>query len=177
MRDNIRAIVVMGVSGCGKSTVATAVCERMGATFIEGDAFHPEQNVAKMRSGMPLTDADRQGWLERLGRELANALAVHETAALACSALKRSYRDMLRAALPGLGFVYLELSRDAAASRVSQRAGHYMPASLVDSQFRDLEPPVGEPRVLTVNAMNALSANVDEVEIWWRDVATVSTNG
>jgi len=163
----MRAIVVMGVTGCGKSTVAQSLSWRLGAHMIEGDAFHPEANVRKMRAGMPLDDADRQGWLERLGRETSAALQLHERVVLTCSALKRRYRDMLRAAVPGLGFVFLELSREAATARVSQRSGHFMPASLVDSQFRDLESPMGEPLVLTLDGEASTDTIVDRVERWW----------
>ncbi|WP_281849240.1 gluconokinase [Dyella sp. GSA-30] len=159
----MRALVIMGVAGCGKSTVAAAICEQTGAMLIEGDAFHPEENVLKMRAGIPLNDGDRQGWLERLGEELARAVVTGMPAVLTCSALKRRYRDVLRAAVPGLGFVFLQLSQEVAAERVAHRPGHFMPSSLVDSQFRDLELPIGEPDVLTVCATNVLSSIVEEV--------------
>lgn len=162
------AIVVMGVSGCGKTSIASALSERIGARMIEGDAFHPPHNVEKMRAGIPLTDDDRQGWLQRLGSELAHAVAHRQYAVLTCSALKRRYRDTLRAAVPRVGFVFLELSPAAAAERVAHRQGHFMPASLVDSQFRDLEPPTGEPGVLTVDATAPLHAIVERAEAWWR---------
>lgn len=171
MPDQMRALVIMGVTGCGKSTVAAAMCERSGATLIEGDAFHPEGNVLKMRAGIPLTDDDRQGWLERLGEELARTVATGD-AVLTCSALKRRYRDLLRAAVPRLGFVFLQLSPQAAAERVAHRPGHFMPASLVDSQFRDLEPPVGEADVLVACATDSLDAIVEEAIVWWRGAAT-----
>lgn len=158
----MRALVIMGVTGCGKSTVAAAICERTGAILVEGDAFHPERNILKMRAGIPLTDDDRHGWLERLGEELARAVATGVPAVLACSALKRRYRDVLRAAVPGLGFVFLQLSPEVAAERVTHRPGHFMPASLVDSQFVDLEPPIGESDVLTICATNPLSTIIEE---------------
>lgn len=162
MPNNMRALVIMGVTGCGKSTVAAAICKQMGATLIEGDEFHPKENILKMRAGVPLTDDDRQDWLERLGGELAREVATGALAVLTCSALKRRYRDVLRAAVPGLGFVFLQLSPEVAAQRVAHRPGHFMPASLVDSQFRNLELPIGEPDVLTVWATNPLSAIVEE---------------
>ena len=168
MPDKMQALVVMGVSGCGKTSVAEALSERMHARMIEGDAFHPRSNVEKMTAGTPLTDADRQGWLESLGRELAGAVDADDRVVLTCSALKLCYRDTLRAASPGLGFVFLQLSREAAAERVARRSGHYMPASLVESQFRDLEPPVREPRVLTVDATGSLHAIVDSISTWWQ---------
>jgi len=164
----MRAVVVMGVAGCGKSTVGAALCERIGARMIEGDAFHPASNVRKMSAGIPLDDADRAGWLVRLGEELAKTVAAGDTAVLACSALKHRYRDTLRAAVPELGFVYLELTPAEAAERVSHRPGHFMPASLIDSQFSDLEPPTGEPRVLSLCATDSPPSIVDAVVAWWR---------
>jgi gluconokinase len=170
----MRAIVVMGVTGCGKSSVAAALCERIHARMIEGDAFHPAHNIQKMTAGIPLTDADRQGWLATLGHELASAVAVGDTAVLSCSALKQRYRDTLRAAVPGLGFVFLPLSPEAAVERVAHRSGHFMPASLVDSQFRDLEPPTGEPGVLTLDATAPLADIVERILFWWRTPATAT---
>lgn len=167
MPHRMRAIVVMGVTGCGKTSLAMALCERVGAHLIEGDAFHSEQNIRKMASGTPLTDADRKGWLDRLGRELAHAVATRELAVLTCSALRRRYRDTLRGAVSPLGFVFLELSPEAATERVTRRSGHFMPAALVDSQFHDLESPIGEPRVLAVHALDPLPALVDRVAAWW----------
>ena len=112
-----RALVVMGVSGCGKSTVAAMIAHRLGYAFIEGDRLHPPENVAKMRAGIPLEDADRWPWLDRLGAELRGAEGVAAT----CSALKRAYRDRLRAARPDLVFVYLKGSPDLFAARVAAR--------------------------------------------------------
>ena len=131
----------MGVSGSGKSTIAAAVCRRVGAQLIEGDAFHPPQNIRKMSAGVPLTDADRQGWLERLGQEARHQLTTCERVVLTCSALKRRYRDTLRRAVNDLGFVFPVLTPEQATLRVAQRTNHFMPASLVDSQFSALEPP------------------------------------
>jgi gluconokinase len=164
----MRALVIMGVAGCGKSTVAAALCERTGARLIEGDAFHPESNVRKMSAGIPLTDADREGWLIRLGQALRQAVEAGEPAALTCSALKHRYRDTLRAAVPDAGFVFLALTPAEATERVAHRAGHFMPASLIESQFRDLEPPIDEPRVLTVRATAPLLSIVDAIDAWWR---------
>lgn len=163
----MRAIVIMGVAGSGKSTIAAAVCRRNDATLIEGDDFHPPANIQKMSAGIPLNDADRQGWLERLGQATAARLQSSQRVVLTCSALKRRYRDTLRKAVPELGFVYLALSPEEAASRVAQRGGHFMPASLIDSQFRDLEPPNGEPHVLTVAATHAVDAIADDIIQWW----------
>ena len=163
----MRAVVVMGVAGCGKSTVANALCERTGARMIEGDAFHPQSNIRKMSAGVPLNDEDRAGWLARLGEELAKTVAAGDAAVLACSALKRRYRDTLRAAVPDLGFVYLALTPAEASERVARRPGHFMPATLIESQFRDLEAPTGEPRVLSVSATGTTRSILDEVIAWW----------
>jgi gluconokinase len=164
---SMRAIVIMGVSGCGKSTVAGAICQRTGAYLIEGDAFHPPENIRKMSAGIPLNDVDRQGWLERLAQETINQLHVSKYVVLTCSALKRRYRDILRNAVPDLGFVFLELTPEQAANRVAHRSGHFMPATLIASQFRDLEPPHEEPLVLTIAATMPLPAITDEVITWW----------
>lgn len=166
MHDPMRAMVVMGVSGCGKSTVASALAERIGAQMIEGDAYHPPENVRKMQAGIALTDADRQGWLEQLGAELARVVHSQHIAVLACSALKRRYRDRLRAAVPQLGVVFLQVSPQAASQRVRQRSGHFMPATLVQSQFEDLEPPIGEARVLTVDAIRDSATIVAQIQAW-----------
>jgi gluconokinase len=138
------AWVVMGVSGCGKSEVGARLAQALGGDFIEGDRFHPAANVRKMSAGIPLTDADREGWLEQLARELARACAEGRSVVLACSALKRAYRDTLRRAVSAPGcaprFVHLAGARATLAARMQARAGHYMPPSLLDSQLRDLEP-------------------------------------
>lgn len=167
MQNPMRAIVVMGVSGCGKSSVAEALGERIGARMIEGDAYHPEHNVQKMKAGIALTDADRQGWLEQLATELASVVATGQIAVLACSALKRRYRDTLRAGVAELGFVFLDLSPEVALQRVSLRSHHFMPATLVGSQFRDLERPTGEPRVLSVDGTESVQLIVDQAQQWW----------
>jgi gluconokinase len=142
-------IVVMGVSGCGKSAVGQRIARELDLPLIEGDEFHPATNIEKMRQGIPLDDADRAGWLEQLGRELARH---PQGAVLTCSALKRSYRDKLRQACTGLRFVHLALSPEQAAERVARRGGHFYPPSLVASQFVALEDPSGEPGVLVLDA-------------------------
>jgi gluconokinase len=132
--------VIMGVSGCGKSGVGQRLATALGARFVEGDQFHPPENVAKMSAGIPLDDADRHGWLLRLRAEIAAASAAGTPLVLACSALKRRYRDLLREGDPHLRFAHLSGSRATLAARLEGRAGHFMPASLLDSQLRDLEP-------------------------------------
>ncbi|MDQ7970919.1 MAG: gluconokinase [Rhodocyclaceae bacterium] len=159
-----RWLVIMGVSGCGKSSLGQALAADLGLPLIEGDDFHPEANIRKMRSGTPLTDADRAGWLARLGEELA---ARPGGAVLTCSALKRSYRELLRAAVPGLRFVFMQIGRDEAVARVQAReAVHIFPASLVDSQFQTLESPMGEAGVVTVQATAPLAESVAQVRAW-----------
>ncbi|TQK06864.1 gluconokinase [Herbaspirillum sp. SJZ107] len=132
--------IVMGVSGCGKSEVGQRLAQALGVSFLEGDAYHSASNVAKMAAGTPLDDHDRAGWLATLQVEIAAARAREEGLVLACSALKRRYRDLLRAADPHLRFVHLSGPRDLIAERMRARTAHYMPASLLDSQLRDLEP-------------------------------------
>ncbi|HEX8606031.1 MAG TPA: gluconokinase [Pseudoduganella sp.] len=131
--------VVMGVCGCGKSTVGTALARRLGAAFIEGDKFHPAANVEKMSAGFPLDDDDRAGWLQALADEIGRARAANAGLVLSCSALKRRYRDLLRQADPGLRFVHLDGPRELIAERLGKRTDHYMPPALLDSQLRDLE--------------------------------------
>jgi gluconokinase len=134
------AWVVMGVSGCGKSEVGARLARALGVDFIEGDRFHSAANVRKMAAGVALTDADREGWLLRLRGELARACDEGRGVVLACSALKRAYRDTLRGSGCALRFVHLAGERATIAARMAARAGHYMPLSLLDSQLRDLEP-------------------------------------
>ncbi|MEP6720427.1 MAG: gluconokinase [Variovorax sp.] len=157
-------IVVMGVSGCGKSSLGDALAKDLALPLIEGDDFHPPANVEKMRAGIALADADRAGWLDALGVELA---AQSKGAVLTCSALKLAYRDRLRAAVPGLRFVFMELTREEAERRVAARAAQHMfPASLVANQFATLESPVGEAGVLAVDATRPRADLVAETRAW-----------
>lgn len=145
----------MGVSGSGKSTVSEILAQRHGWVFVEGDAFHSAQNHAKMRAGTPLTDEDRLSWLEALGRELARHS--EHGVVLSCSALKRAYRQQLRAHVPDLAFIWLEVGRDAAAERVAGRGeSHFFPATLIDSQFAALEPPHDEAGLLHLDSEQPL---------------------
>ncbi|MFP3517202.1 gluconokinase [Pseudomonas sp. SIMBA_077] len=170
MNQPITALVIMGVAGCGKSSVSQALCHLNGAIAIEGDAFHPADNIAKMSAGIPLTDEDRSGWLDSLCLELRAAIALGQRPVLTCSALKLRYRERLRAAVDGLGFVFLELTPHVATDRVAHRPGHFMPKTLIDSQFEALESPSAEPLVLTLNAaildINQLANAADQ---WWRE--------
>lgn len=156
------ALVVMGVAGCGKSSLGAAVAARLGLPLVEGDAFHPPANVEKMRLGQPLDDADRAGWLDALADELRRHPG---GVVLTCSALRRAYRERLRAAAPGLRFAFLDIARDEAQRRVQARASHFFSPSLVDSQFATLESPVGEAGVLRLDAtapLDQLSAAIHD---------------
>jgi gluconokinase len=158
------SVVVMGVAGCGKSTVGAALSRALGLPLVEGDDFHSTASRQKMNQGIALTDADRDGWLDTLSAELRRR---PHGAVLTCSALKRSYRDRLRAASAGLRFVFLDVERDAAVQRVAARAGaHFFSASLVDSQFATLESPVGEPGVLRLDAEQPIEALRDQASEW-----------
>jgi gluconokinase len=156
--------VVMGVAGCGKSSLAEALSQHFGWPMIEGDAFHSAESRARMRAGIALTDDDRAAWLAALGQELARH---PEGAVLACSALKRGYRGILRGAAPGLRFVFLDITRDEAQQRVTARAGeHFFHPGLVDSQFEALEPPQGEPDVLRLDATRSISVLCETAADW-----------
>ena len=142
-------LVVMGVSGCGKSTVGERLAEALGLDFVEGDAFHAPSSVAKMASGLPLTDADRADWLVLLADKLAGVVREHRGVVLACSALKRAYRERLRAGAPQLRLVHLTGAPAMLLERTAQRIGHYMPASLLESQLATLEPPEADENAFT----------------------------
>jgi carbohydrate kinase (thermoresistant glucokinase family) len=141
----------MGVSGCGKSTVAGLLAAHLGWDLIEGDDLHPPANVAKMRSGVALTDADRIPWLARIAVWIVEHVESGRDGVVTCSALKRSYRDLLRGGNDGVVFVYLRGTKELIAQRLAVRHGHYMPAALLDSQFADLEPPAADEPAITVD--------------------------
>jgi gluconokinase len=130
----------MGVSGCGKTEIGRRLAECLNAAFIEGDAYHSGASIDKMRAGIPLDDDDRRAWLLRLQERVRLACRSGESAVLACSALKRRYRDVLREGDPDLTFVHLDGERTVLAARMQARAGHYMPTALLDSQISDLDP-------------------------------------
>lgn len=155
--------VIMGVSGCGKSTIGAALAASFAVPFLEGDAFHPADNVSKMASGVPLDDDDRAGWLQALATELQQAQAEDRGLVLSCSALKRRYRDLLRAADPQLRFVHLAGPRALIADRMHQRPDHYMPPSLLDSQLRILEPLQPDEGGLTLDITQPPAALVDRI--------------
>jgi gluconokinase len=148
----------MGVSGAGKTTVGRLIAAALNARFIEGDAFHPPANVDKMRRGLPLDDADRAPWLAALGELLRSYDVRGLTAVLACSALKRAYRDALRAGAPDARFVFLKGKEAQIAERLKARAGHYMPATLLASQFAALEEPAADERAIVADIADSPSA-------------------
>lgn len=158
---SIKRIVLMGVAGCGKSAVGAALASRIGAAYVDGDDLHPQANIDKMRRGEPLTDNDRWPWLTLVGRKLGMA---ESGLILGCSALKRAYRDHIRAeaGTPVL-FVHLSGSRDLIARRMGARTGHFMPTSLIDSQFAALEPPSAEEGAITVDIDASLEAIVTAI--------------
>ncbi|WP_198371874.1 gluconokinase [Roseomonas rosulenta] len=147
----IAAIVVMGVSGCGKSTLGAILAERLGWPFEDGDGFHSPANVAKMAAGTPLTDDDRWPWLDAIAARIAAARIAGTGVVIACSALKRAYRDRLRAGHADIRFLHLTGDPALIMARQAARSGHYMPASLIASQFATLEPPDTEADVIDLD--------------------------
>ena len=135
------AVVVMGVSGCGKSTVAAGIARALDLHFIDGDGLHAEPSIAKMRAGIALQDEDRWPWLDAIGACLADAQRWPRGLVVACSALRRVYRDRIRAGASGVRFVFLDGPAELIGARMAARSGHYMPATLLASQLRTLEPP------------------------------------
>ncbi len=160
-------LVVMGVSAAGKSTVAAAVAERVGGVFLDADDFHPATNQAKMAAGIPLPDEDRLPWLIQLGEEIARRTARGEQVVMACSALRRSYRDLLREGADDLFFAHLDGSRELLAERIGARRDHFMPSSLLDSQITTLEPLQSDEDGVVVDISGAPDAIVDTVLGAW----------
>ena len=137
----------MGVSGAGKTVIGTLLARTLGVEFVEGDSYHPRSNIEKMSAGIPLTDADRNGWLHAIGERIRNANDTGRGVVVSCSALKRTYRDVIRADAGRLQFVFLRGERELVAERLRQRKGHFMPTSLLDSQLSTLEEPSPEEDV------------------------------
>ena len=156
-------IVVMGVSGCGKSEIGSRLARRLGVAYVEGDTFHPPENLTKMASGYPLDDSDRQQWLQILTDKIREAAAKFEGLVLSCSSLKRKYRDLLREGDPALVFIYLQGDRELIAERMRGRAHHFMPTSLLDSQFGDLEPPQADEAHVTADIRQPPALLVENV--------------
>lgn len=149
-------VVVMGVAGCGKSSVGQGLAAALGCPFIEGDQHHPAANIARMSAGIPLTDADREGWLAVLAGFIADADRAGRALVVACSALKRRYRDRLRGDGDRVVFLHLRGDKALIAARMSARTAHFMPTALLDSQFADLEPPEADETAMSYGI--ALSA-------------------
>lgn len=168
-----QCLVVMGVSGSGKTTVARGIADALGWTFAEGDDFHPRANVEKMASGEPLTDEDRWPWLRAIGDWVDEQVQQGQDCVVTCSALRRAYRDVLREGRPGVRFCHVAADEQLIADRLEHRTGHYMPPSLLPSQFATLEPLQDDepgatvsaaptPQEIVVNAMRALRLEPDE---------------
>jgi gluconokinase len=157
------ALIVMGVSGSGKSTIADQLAQRIGWTYEDGDRFHPASNVAKMHAGHPLTDEDRWPWLRAIAAEIDRVCRDGEHAVIACSALKRAYRDILVHSRNDVRIVYLDGTQQLIADRLAQRKGHFMPPDLLPSQFRTLEPPGSDEDPVTVSIDASVEAIVDDI--------------
>ena len=161
--DEKPLIVVMGVAGSGKTTLASQLAERLGVPFVEGDSLHPIANVRKMSSGIPLTDADRWPWLRAIGERMEVERATGHGVVVACSALKRSYRDCLRREVHGkIHFVLLDGSRQLIGDRMKKRKGHFMPPALLDSQFATLEKPTPDEHAVILDIAHKPAELVDE---------------
>jgi gluconokinase len=157
------ALVVMGVSGSGKSTIADKLAERLGWTFEDGDRFHPPSNVAKMSAGHPLTDEDRWPWLQAIADEIDRVCKTGERAVIACSALKRAYRDILVHGRSDVRIIYLNGTQELIASRLAMRKGHFMPPGLLASQFKTLEPPGTDEHPVTVSIDALVETIVEDI--------------
>jgi gluconokinase len=156
------ALVVMGVSASGKTTLGRLLAERLGWTFQEGDDLHPPANVAKMKAGQPLDDADRWPWLEAIGRWLDDHVAAGQASVVTCSALKRAYRDKLADGRPQVLFLYIDLDRATLEDRISHREGHFFPASLLDSQLATLQPPGAGERAIRIDGRLPTDRQADQ---------------
>lgn len=166
--------VVMGVAGSGKSTVGQLLAKRLGVEFLEGDELHPPRNVERMAAGIALTDADRRDWLNEIARQLADARAGHHGLVVSCSALKRSYRDTLRAASSALAFVHLHGSAELLEARMRARTDHYMPVSLLTSQLQTLEPPGADERAMTFDTALAPAQIAERAATWLAQLPAVA---
>lgn len=156
-------VIVMGVSGSGKTTIASSLAKALGCPFKEGDAFHPPANVEKMKGGTPLTDDDRWPWLERIAAEIAGWRANGSSGVVTCSALKRAYRQVLTGGAADVTVVYLKGDRALIEQRLKARRGHFMPPTLLDSQFTILEEPGEDEQPIIVDVGPAPSAIVAEI--------------
>jgi gluconokinase len=152
-------ILIMGVAGAGKTTIGQELAHALGWRMVDADSLHPPQNVAKMHAGIPLTDADRKPWLDEVARQIRVSVNDGQNCVFACSALKESYRRMLTVS-PEVRIVYLAITPELARERVAHRPGHFLPASLIDSQFADLEPPTD---AITVDASTETNRAIQQI--------------
>lgn len=159
-------VVIMGVAGCGKTTVATRLAQRLGCAFQEGDALHPPENVAKMSAGTPLGDADRAPWLARIAACIDGWRSRGEAGIVTCSALKRAYRGIIVGTRADVRLVHLAGSRDLIGARLDARRGHFMPPALLDTQFATLEPPEADARTLVLDVGPEPDALVEAIVRW-----------
>jgi gluconokinase len=157
------ALVVMGVSGSGKSTIGEHLASRIGWIFEDGDQFHPASNISKMHAGQPLTDDDRWPWLRAIAAEIDRVCRADGHVVIACSALKRAYRDILVHGRRDVRIVYLDGSQHLIAGRLAKRTGHFMPPDLLPSQFRTLEPPGSDENPVTVSIDASIEAVIDDI--------------
>jgi gluconokinase len=157
------AMIVMGVSGSGKSTIADKLAERLNWTYEDGDRFHPASNVAKMSAGLPLTDEDRWPWLQAIADEIDRVCKAGERAVIACSALKRAYREVLVHGRNDVRIIYLNGTQQLIADRLAERKGHFMPPGLLASQFKTLEPPDKSENPVTVSIDASVEAIIDDI--------------
>ena len=160
---NQNLYVVMGITGSGKSTVGAMLARTLGVDFVEGDDYHSRENVERMASGIPLTDDDRADWLRSLANRLRGARHTRRGLVLTCSALKRSYRDVLRAAVPEVQFISLRADREVIEKRLAERRGHFMPPSLLGSQLTTLEEPTPDEHVWTYDIKSSAQDIVDHI--------------
>ncbi|WP_233275899.1 gluconokinase [Isoptericola variabilis] len=173
-----RAVVVVGVSASGKSTVGRALADALGAAFVDADDLHPASNVEAMAAGIPLTDEQRLPWLRAVGRAMRTETDAGRDVVVACSALRRTYRDVLReGAGHDLAFVHLTAPREVLAERIAARRGHFMPASLLDSQLATLEPLSDDETGLVVDVTGPVSDAVGQVTAWLPTIGATSRTG
>jgi gluconokinase len=157
------ALIVMGVSGSGKSTIGEKLAQRLGWKYEDGDGFHPDSNVAKMSAGQPLTDEDRWPWLQAIADEIDRVCSAGDHVVIACSALKRAYRDVLVHGRSDVRIIYLKGTEELIASRLALRKGHFMPPGLLASQFKTLEPPDASEKPVTVSIDAPVETIVDDI--------------
>ena len=172
--EAVAVLIVMGVSGSGKSTIAASLAKRLGWTFEDGDRFHPASNVAKMAAGHPLTDEDRWPWLQAIADEIDRASAARGHLVIACSALKRVYRNLLIHGRSDVRIVFLKGTKALIADRLALRKYHFMPPGLLDSQFKTLEPPESDEHVITAPIDATVETIVENIV---RQLGTASSTG